>query len=232
MPTRGGMRRQHRASRRHRVLRRRRIQALLAVGVVFGVGTASTVAAWTDTEAASSSFAASVFDTQSQTAGTPEFASHPAGSAASLVFTGGALHPGAVAHAWINVRTSPASTVGGTVVLSGVSSSEPPPPVTTPVTPLVASALEYRIVRLPGLAPGSACGAAAFGGANPFVAGSGAGYLPVLQTPPSGVTPTPLGPAGAGIGFCVEVRMSPEAANSLQGRSATVTWTFTGTSSG
>ncbi len=57
------------------MLRRRRIQALLAVGVVFGVGTASTVAAWTDTEAASSSFAASVFDTQSQTAGTPEFTS-------------------------------------------------------------------------------------------------------------------------------------------------------------
>ena len=54
--------------------RRARIwRALLAGGLVLGVGATATLAAWNDSEVATGSFAASVFDTESQSAGSPTY---------------------------------------------------------------------------------------------------------------------------------------------------------------
>jgi predicted ribosomally synthesized peptide with SipW-like signal peptide len=200
--------------------RRRRVLAVLAAGSVLGVGTASTIAAWTDSEVATGSFVASVFDTQSQTAGSPTYASHAtAPNAATLTFSGGALSPGALAQAWINVRTSPASTVGGTISLTSATA-----------TGGLAPALEYRAVRLSTAVPTATCNAAAFTSGTPvFVAGSASTYIPVT-TVPGTIVANPIDAAGAQLGFCVEVRIQPGAANSFQGTSGTVTWTFTGTS--
>ncbi|RAZ32938.1 SipW-dependent-type signal peptide-containing protein [Microbacterium sp. SMR1] len=200
--------------------RRRRVLAVLAAGSVLGVGAASTIAAWTDNEVATGSFVASVFDTQSQTAGSPTYASHAtAANAATLTFPGGALSPGALSQAWINVRTSPASTVGGTISLTSATA-----------TGGLVSALEYRAVRLNAAVPTATCNAAAFTSGTPvFVAGGASSYIPVT-TVPSNIAANPIDAAGAQLGFCFEVRIQPGAANSFQGASGNVTWTFTGTS--
>jgi hypothetical protein len=78
--------------------------------------------------------------------------------------------------------------------------------------------------------PGSTCDATAFTTGTPtFIAGGSATYLPVSQLPATAVANT-IGAAGAQLGFCFEVRIMTGAANTYQGTTATVTWTFTGTS--
>ena len=196
------------------------MQALLAAGLVLGIGTAVTLAAWTDTENATGSFGASVFGTESQSAGSPTYASNTASPGATLSFNATAMSPGTPFYAWLNVRTTATSTVGGTVALT---SSAP--------TGGLASALQYRAVRMPGPHPSSTCDAAAFSGTPVFVAGASATYLPASEVPATPVANS-IGAAGAQLGFCFEVRIQPGAANSFQGQSGTVTWTLTATSAG
>lgn len=187
---------------------------------MLGVGTASTIAAWTDSEVATGSFTASVFDTQSQSAGSPTYADHAtSANAASLTFAAGALSPGVLSQAWINIRTSPASTIGGSITLTGATA-----------TGGLAGALEYRAVRLSSAVPTATCNAAAFTTGTPvFIAGGASTYVPVT-TVPSPAVANAIDGAGAQLGFCVEVRVQPAAASTFQGTAATVTWTFTGTS--
>lgn len=201
-------------------IRRRRVQAVLAAGLVLGIGTAATLAAWTDSENATGSFGSSVFGTESQSAGSPTYASNTASPGAALSFDATAMSPGTSHYAWLNVRTTTISTVGGTVALT---SSAP--------TGGLASALQFRAVRMPGPAPSSTCDAAAFSGTPAFIAGAAASYLPVSQVPATQVA-NPIGAAGAQLGFCFEVRIAPGTANSFQGQTASVTWTFTATSAG
>ncbi|MDW4573739.1 SipW-dependent-type signal peptide-containing protein [Microbacterium sp. M3] len=198
--------------------RARRVRVLLAAGLVLGIGTAVTLAAWTDTENATGSFGASVFGTESQSAGSPTYASNTAAPGASLTFAATAMSPGTSFYAWLNVRTTSASTVGGTVSLTGAAP-----------TGTLAPALEYRAVRLSGPAPGVACSAAAFTGSPVFVAGGASSYLPVTQVPSTPVAST-IGAAGAQLGFCFEVRIAAGAANTFQGTTGQVTWTFASTS--
>lgn len=208
-----------RRARRARV-RRRRVQAVLAAGLVLGIGTAVTLAAWTDTENATGSFGASVFGTESQSAGSPTYASNTASPGAALSFGATGMSPGTSFYAWLNVRTTAASTVGGTVALTSVAP-----------TGGLASALQYRAVRMPGPSPSSTCNATAFSGTPVFIAGAAASYLPVSQVPATQVS-SPIGAAGTQLGFCFEVRIQPGAANSFQGQTGTATWTFTATSEG
>lgn len=215
-PTRRGARERRSGDRRR--LRTRRVRALLAAGLVLGVGTAVTLAAWTDTENATGSFGASVFDTQSQSAGSPTYASNPSAPGATLTFNATQMSPGVSSFAWLNVRTTAATTVGGTVTLTAV----------TP-TGALAPALQYRAVRLTNPSPTSPCDATAFSGTPTYIAGGSATYLPVSQLPVSAVANT-IGAAGAQLGFCFEVRVMTGAANTYQGTTATVAWTFTGTS--
>ena len=202
-------------------LRRRRVRVLLAAGVVLGIGTMSTLAAWTDVEHATAAFSASVFGTESRSAGSPTYASNTTTPGASLTFTPGTgLSPGVSSYAWLNIRTTPASTVAGTVSLTGVSP-----------TGALAPVLQYRAVRMTAANPTGVCDATAFSGAPAYIAGAAGTYLPVAQLPASPVS-NAIGAAGAQLGFCFEVRLAPDAASSFQGQTATVTWTFTSTSAG
>lgn len=209
--------RQRREGRRR--LRLRRVRVVLAAGLVLGIGTGATLAAWTDTEVASGGFSASVFGTESQSAGSPTYASNTAAPGASLTFNASAMSPGVSYYAYLNVRTTAASTVGGTITLTGASA-----------TGALAPALEYRAVRLAGTAPGTPCSSTAFTGSPVFIAGGAATYSAVTQVPGT-PTANPIGAAGAQLGFCFEVRVATGAANSFQGTTGTVTWTMTGTSS-
>lgn len=208
-----------RRARRART-RRRRVHAVLAAGLVLGIGTTVTLAAWTDTENATGSFGASVFGTESQSAGSPTYASNTTAPGATLSFDATAMSPGTSFYAWLNVRTTTTSTVGGTVALTSAAPAGG-----------LAPALQYRAVRMPGPSPASTCNAAAFSGTPVFIAGAAASYLPVSQVPAAQVA-SPIGAAGAQLGFCFEVRIQPGAANSFQGQTGTATWTFTATSAG
>ena len=70
------------------------MQAVLAAGLVLGIGTAATLAAWTDTENATGGFGASVFGTESQSAGSPTYASNTTAPGATLSFDATAMSPG------------------------------------------------------------------------------------------------------------------------------------------
>ncbi|MDF0515519.1 SipW-dependent-type signal peptide-containing protein [Agromyces sp. H3Y2-19a] len=209
----------HRAPRDRR-RRARILRAVLAGGIVFGVGATATMAAWNDSEVATGSFAASVFDTESQSAGSPTYASRPTAPGATLSFAATGMSPGVSHYAWLNVRTTTATTVAGDVSLTGVTNNS---------GGLVA-ALEYRAVRMTAPNPTATCAAAAFTGTPAYIAGGASSWLPVTSVPGTPVA-SPVAAAGGAIGLCFEVRVVNGAANSYQGQSATVTWQFTAASS-
>jgi predicted ribosomally synthesized peptide with SipW-like signal peptide len=195
-----------------------RWRAVLASGLVLGVGSFITLAAWTDTENATGTFAASIFDTQSQSAGSPTYASNTTAPGATLSFAATGMSPGVSSYAWLNVRTTPETTVGGTLTLTAATSSGG-----------LAPALEYRAVRLASPNPTSTCTAASFTGSPVFVAGGASSYIPVTTVPGSPVSNT-LTSAGGALGFCFEVRIGTAAASTFQGLNATTTWTFSAVS--
>lgn len=207
---------------RHAERRRRRgaarWRAVLAGGLVLGAGATATLAAWTDTEAGTGDFGSSVFDLQSQSAGSPAYDDNAVALGASLTFDASAMSPGVSHYAWLNVRTTPTSTVDGVVVLTGLDRSGG-----------LATALEYRAVRMSSPNPAAECTAAAFAAPSTFIVGGTATWVPLSDPPPAGVS-NPIGAAGAEIGFCFDVRVTTDAANSFQGQTAEATWTFTGTS--
>lgn len=91
---------------------RRKVYAVLAGGLVLGVGTALTLAAWNDSEFATSDFAAGEFVFQGSTNGTT-WAEHPtSGGAASLTFSTGFdnLSPDDVVYAPYALQLTSAST--------------------------------------------------------------------------------------------------------------------------
>lgn len=207
--------------RRRRLRRNRRIGAVLAAGIVLGVGGLTTLAAWTDTENARGSFASSIFGTESQSSGSPTYASNTVAPGATLAFNATSMSPGTSFFAWLNIRTTTTSTVGGTVSLSSSSAAGD-----------LAPALQYRAVRMTGPAPAMACTATTFTTGTPtFIAGTSGTYVTAGQVPSTPVSNT-IGAAGAELGFCVEVRIAPGSADTFQGRTGTVTWTFTASSAG
>jgi predicted ribosomally synthesized peptide with SipW-like signal peptide len=210
-------------ARRHRRRRQRsrRIRAVLAAGLVLGIGTVATLAAWTDTENARGSFASSVFGTESQSAGSPTYTSNTTAPGATLTFAATAMSPGTSFHAWLNIRTTTASTVGGTVSLASATAAGD-----------LGPALQYRAVRMTAATPTATCNAATFTTGTPaFVAGASGTYLSASQVPATPVATT-IGAGGAEVGFCIEVRIAPGAADIFQGRTGTVTWGFTAASTG
>lgn len=192
-----------------------RIRAIMAGALVLGVGTSVTLASWTDSEFAAGTFTASTFRLESSTQ-TTDWRDSTSATDASLTVNATGLSPGASGYSWLNVRTTAASTVGGTVVLSG----------STPVGDL-SPQLEYRAVLTPAA---TTCDASAFSGAATFIAGSSSAYSPVTAV---GATPvsSPITAAGnSPLRYCFDTRIKTDANNSFQGKSATVTWLFTGTS--
>lgn len=197
----------------------RRWRALLAGGLVLGVGGAITLAAWSDTEVATGTFAASVFGTESQSAGSPAYASNTAAPGANLTFNATAMSPGVAHYAWLNVRTTPTTNVAGSVALSSIAND----------AGALVPALQYRAVRMAGPSPSSSCGAASFTGSPVFIAGGPTTYLAATAMPTTPIA-SAIGTAGTQLGYCFEVRIAPGSANTFQGTTATVTWQFTATS--
>jgi predicted ribosomally synthesized peptide with SipW-like signal peptide len=183
---------------------------MLAGGLVLGVGATVTLAAWNDAETAAGQFGASVFATESRGSGDAGFGDH--GTApASLTFSGGAMSPGSLRYVWLDVRTTAATTVGGTAVLSAVATTNDSG---------IASALRYKVVAIAG---GASCDAAAIGSAP---------QLTMSQVPSAPALGATLAAAGGSTArFCFEVQLPAGSPSSLQGKSATFTWTVTSTSS-
>ncbi|MCG5469262.1 SipW-dependent-type signal peptide-containing protein [Micromonospora sp. LAH09] len=198
--------------------RLRRTRAVLAGALVLGLGTTSTLAAWTDGEYGTGSFGASIFGTESQTASSG-WASHtPVGNAATLAFNATAMSPTVSFYAWIDIRTTSTTNVGGAVALTSSSNN----------AGALLPALEYRTVRTASTS--TTCAAAAFTGTPTWIVGPS--YLAVTSVPGSPVSSTITAPSGATpqVRFCFEVRIQSGAANSYQGTSGVVTWAFTATS--
>ncbi|MFI7079251.1 SipW-dependent-type signal peptide-containing protein [Micromonospora sp. NPDC049903] len=198
--------------------RLRRTRAVLAGALVLGLGTTSTLAAWTDGEYGTGSFAASVFGTESQTASN-SWASHtPAANAATLAFNATAMSPSVSFYAYLDIRTTATTNVGGTVALTSSSNN----------AGALLPALEYRAVRT--ATTSTTCAAAAFTGTPTWIVGPS--YLGVTSVPGSPVSSAITAPAGATpqLRFCFEVRVQSGASNSYQGTTGVVTWEFTATS--
>jgi len=191
-----------------------RLRAVLAGGLVLGVAAAVTVAAWTDTEFGKATLTTSTFATQSSANGTT-FASNPASPGATLAFAATAMLPTVSSYALLDVRTTAATNVAGTVRLTSATAAGS-----------LGPALEYRAIRT---TTATTCNAAAFTGTPTFVAGAATTYLAVTTVPASPVS-SPIALAGGAIRFCFDVRVRAGAANTLQGTTATVTWQFTATS--
>ncbi|MFC9350571.1 SipW-dependent-type signal peptide-containing protein [Arthrobacter sp. NPDC057013] len=192
-----------------------RVRAVLAGALVLGVGASVTLASWTDSEYAAGAFTASTFRLESSTQ-TTDWRDSTSAADASLTVNATGLSPGASGYSWLNVRTTAASTVGGTVVLTS----------STPVGDL-SPQLEYRAVLT---SAATTCDASAFSGTPLFIAGSASAYLPAsaVGAPP---VSSPITAAGnSPVRYCFDMRIKTGADNSFQGKSATVTWLFTGTS--
>jgi predicted ribosomally synthesized peptide with SipW-like signal peptide len=192
-----------------------RVRALLAGALVLGVGATTTLASWTDSESATGSFTTSVFDTESSTtAGV--WVDNLGVPGATLAFDATAMSPAVSFYAWLNVRTTAASTVGGTVTLTGATAAGTLAPV-----------LEYRTVRTP--ASGTTCDAAAFSGTPTWIAGAASAYLAATAVPDTAIASAITSPSGE-LRYCFDVRVQSGADSSYQGTAATVTWSLTANS--
>lgn len=199
--------------RQRRRLRSRRIKAILAGGLVFGVGTTATVAAWTDTEEASSSFKAGTFNIELSIDGQWT-------STNQMTFDSAPMFPGSKVYAPVFVRTSPDTTIGGALTVKGKGIGSPN---------AMANALVYRAVTQKitsdevdefDCVAGSFTGSAtyAFGGASSTVG---------LNSPITSPNEPTLDSAGGSIqAYCFEVSLPSNASTNAQGQPATHTWTF------
>ncbi|SEE76007.1 SipW-dependent-type signal peptide-containing protein [Ruania alba] len=194
-----------------------RLRALLAGGLVLGLGAAATVAAWNDSEYATGTVRSSTFGIEGSVNG-GGYAEHATSdAAATLEFSPAlpALSPGDAGYMQFAVRTTAASSVGGTVGMQ---------------TPTIAGstalrdALRYAVRVIPS---GASCNAALFSNAS----------APVVVANDSALTATvgansrPLEAAGAHAApYCVRISMLSSAATSVQGQSTTITWQFLATS--
>ncbi|WOP19808.1 SipW-dependent-type signal peptide-containing protein [Raineyella sp. LH-20] len=195
----------------------RRLRAVLAGGLVFGIGATLTLAAWNDSEYAAGQFAASTFATESRSNSGAIWVSTTQGSPATLDFAAATMSPTVSHYAYLDVRTTAASTVGGAVALDSASK-----------TGTLAAVLEYRTVLIGSTAT---CNAAAFSGSPTWVAGGASTYLAggtMPTTPPN--TALSAGAANT-LRYCFDVRVTTGAPNTYQGTSGTLTWGFLATSS-
>ncbi|UFU06512.1 SipW-dependent-type signal peptide-containing protein [Ruania halotolerans] len=194
-----------------------RVRALLAGGLVLGFGAAATVAAWNDSEFASGTVTASTFGIEGSVNG-GTYAEHAtSGEAATLAFSPAlpALSPGDAGFMQFSVRTTAASTTGGTVGMQ------------TPVvggSSTLADALRYAVRVIPA---GSACDAALFSNASaPVIVGNETALTAAVAA-----NSRPLDAAAANeVSYCVRISMLTTAPTTVQGQTTTMTWQFLATS--
>ncbi|UFU03019.1 SipW-dependent-type signal peptide-containing protein [Ruania suaedae] len=200
--------------RRTRLLR---LRALLAGGLVLGLGSAVTLAAWNDSEYATTTVTASTFGVVGSVNG-GAFSEHPtSGSAATLAFSPAvpAFSPGTAGYTSFGVRTTASSTVGGSVTMQT-------PTIAGPAA--LQNAMRYAVRLIPS---GSSCNAALFTNTSAPV------IVPNETALATAVLPNarPLtAAAGSTVSFCVRMSMIAGASTDAQGQTLIATWQFLATS--
>lgn len=189
---------------------RRKIAALLAGGLVLGIGAAATMAAWTHSQYASATFTSGIFKLESRTNGTA-WHDNPESTPAQLAVDVSSLTPGDSGIAYLDIRTTPLSTLGGNTVLQAATKS-------ADSNAGLVDALQIRAKALPS---GTTCNAASI---------SDAVFAEALAAPVVGGMQQ-LSPAGANdIRYCLQIRMKANPDPAIQGKTATLTWNVIGTS--
>lgn len=205
---------------REGTIRSARVLGILAGGLALGVASAVTVAAWHDPEAASTTFTAGTFETQSQGAG-GDWAHHGSGDPATLAADLTGLAPGGTYEApaageshygWLNLRTSAGSTRGGQVQLDDVSADG-----------TLAGALEYRVVVRE--ASTAACTASDFSAEATYLAGGPDSYQ-VLGSGTDGASTEIGADSQSSLGLCLDLRVAApdhgDTGSDVQGTSSQV----------
>ncbi|WP_437582595.1 SipW-dependent-type signal peptide-containing protein [Paramicrobacterium sp. CJ85] len=189
-----------------------KVRAVLAGAVVLGVGGAVTLAAWNDSEFATGTFAASTFGIVGSTNGT-QFSEHTqADDAATLAFAvpSGGMSPNTTVYALFSVKTTAASTVGGTVALTATSTNSDG----------LGGYLTYgvRVIN------GTTCNTSTFSSGTEVVE-------PGAPLSANGTATTSVQKAGGNtVNYCFAITMSSSTPNSMQGTSVTPSWKFVATS--
>lgn len=192
--------------------KRRKVLAILAGGLVLGVGTAVTLAAWNDSEFASSDFTAGSFNLEGAVdgaAGTYE-EHESAGAAAAIDFTVDAsnMAPEDTVYAPFWLRLDAATTSPATLNATAVTADGPN-----------AANLAYEVYTIDAAAT---CGADAIAGADTVASGADL----TAFTPGSSVALTEG--AGADAGAPAQLCFVVTAGADLeQGEVASATWQFT-----
>lgn len=214
-----------RRMRERKRLRSRRIRAVLAGGLVFGVGATATLAAWNDSEYASSTFTAGRFDIVGATDGAT-FSSHATtGAAAALSFAVAptAMVPGTTTYALFSVKTANPSAAGTLQLTAG-----------TPGGTGLATYLTYGVRLVPTAAtPSQSCTAATYAaasGASSVIVADGSA-LTVGGAPTTSVPQVVSANSGNQLNYCVAVTLPTTVVNAAQGLTMTQTWQIQGTSS-
>lgn len=209
-------RRQTREARRLRSLR---IRALLAAGIVLGVGAGATLAAWVDSEHATSTVSSGTFGIVSR-AGTGAFSEHESPQTALVVpLEATGLYPGQSRAALVQIQTN--GSVPGSVNLTAASATD------AAGNPLSADAAALRDALSVGVRVTSSTSAnppACTTATTPDATVTGIGNLPTLPA-------ASLEANGANtVSYCIIVTLSSSAPNNVQGQEVRAQWTLTGTS--
>lgn len=196
-----------------------RLRALLAGGLVLGLGSAATLAAWNDSEYASSTVTASTFGIEGSVNGGGWSEHATADGAAQLAFNPALplISPGQSGFLRFSVRSTAAATTDGTVSLQT-------PTISTGSTEL-RDALRYAVRIIPS---GSSCNTALFSNASaPIIVANDTALTAVVAQN----SRTLAAAAGSTADYCVRISMLTSAGNNAQGKTLTATWQFLAQSS-
>ncbi|WP_010525351.1 SipW-dependent-type signal peptide-containing protein [Nesterenkonia sp. F] len=204
------------ARARHETPRSRRrastkVRALLAGGLVLGVGASTTLAAWNDSEHLGGTVTAGHFTLEGSTDGSSYSTSTTDSPHAVSFSAADALIPGAQSYAFFSVRTA-AGSAGGELQVQGDDGN----------VGALPDALTYAVRTVSG----TACDAASFSSGTEVVT-RGTAVSADAQTAQSVEADS-----GSAVNYCLELTLSAEAPNEVQGESATPVWHVVGTTSG
>lgn len=206
-----------------------RLRAVLAGGLVLGIGTTATLAAWNDSEYATTTVTAGQFGIQGSV-DNATYADH--GSAAPVALTPAmpVLGPGGVGYQGMYLRAIAGSVTGGTLASYGISLLADYNPVAEDD---FRQALSYQIRATTTMLTGtcdtvftaalSATVVQVAGASTPVVGPSTVTAATALGFPASTATV-----AGAPIRVCVQWTLASTAPTGVQNDAFTVQWQFTG----
>lgn len=191
--------------------RSRRIRALVAAGMVLGIGSATTLAAWNDSEYAQGTITAATFTLESS--GGSGFASSSAENPRTLTYStpATAMFPGQNTYALFQVRSASGS-IAGSLQFQGAGQNPG----------ALAPHLTYGVRTIPG---GSSCTEATFTASQAIVVPTGS-PLGAASTTTQSVTAN----AGSTVNYCLRLAMPSDASNAAQGLVGNPRWVVQGTS--